>query len=66
MNDLEKQRIIIRQSSIKAGLEFFAVNNRVCSLDELTSVAEALTTYVLEGRTEEYKKRLKGLDDKLK
>ena len=52
----EKQKLIVRQSSLTRALEFYKLNNVTPSLTDVVLCADVLTDYVMTGSLERVKK----------
>lgn len=62
----QKQLMIVRQSSLNRAIEYCQLNNISANLSELTGISEALTNYVLNGKTDIVKNNLKTIDNYFK
>jgi hypothetical protein len=61
-NDEKKQMYIIRQSQLERTLEYYTMLGKKPSMLEWVKTAELLKDYVLNGVTDDVKKRINGLD----
>ena len=61
-NDEKKQMYIIRQSQLERTLEYYTMLGKKPTLVEWVKTAELLKDYVLNGVTDDVKKRINGLD----
>lgn len=61
-NDDKKQMYIIRQSQLERTLEYYTMLGKKPSVLEWVKTAELLKDYVLNGVSEDVKKRINGLD----
>jgi hypothetical protein len=61
-NDDKKQMYIIRQSQLERSLEYYTMLGKKPSMLEWVKTAELLKDYVLNGVSEDVKKRINGLD----
>lgn len=63
MNELDKQKMIIRQSSLNRAIELFDINcYSSVTVNEITALAEVLTNYVCNGKTEDVKNDIDKMD----
>ena len=61
-NDEKKQMYIIRQSQLERTLEYYTMLGKKPTMLEWVKTAELLKDYVLNGVTDDVKKRINGLD----
>jgi hypothetical protein len=61
-NDDKKQVFIIRQSQLERTLEYYTMLGKKPTMLEWVKTAELLKDYVLDGITDDVRKRINGLD----
>lgn len=65
MNELEKQKIICRQSQLKFVMDYCKMIGRPLKLKEMVRISNVLCDYCMNGNTKEINEVLGTIDDYL-